>query len=244
MANIIIHDSHERTVNVREMDKHRPLFRRALSWRNWILQFAVEINSDEKLYYLTLKRVEKKCLSSIPMRQQIIQNQIAYLYKQTTLRACDHRNGEIFWYFRETKIAHPFCVCLFLYWIGMQVPLLLFISLRLGAKKTEYVCAPEVLRHYMEHDKLGIRFGVTVPCSPSLSHGLNSQYIYIGPCECIAWMVQTDGFLFAVAFMDLSFEFMRCMCVFWNARRGSIQAAAYVRWACDRLRNWFLIFDN
>lgn len=59
------------------------------------------------------------------MRQQIIPNQIAYLYylyKQRRLRPQKLGNILIFFFFREIKIAHPFRVCLFLYWIGMQVP--------------------------------------------------------------------------------------------------------------------------
>lgn len=119
MANIKTHDSHERTVNVREMDKHRPLF-------HWI---SVKINSDEN-NYLTLKTRRRK------YKMFIIDSNAAANYTETTslihiqtttLRRTE--NWEIFWIYLKIQNCAPI-LCVVCFFIGSECRCLLYISFR------------------------------------------------------------------------------------------------------------------
>lgn len=116
------------------------------------------------------------------MRQQITHKKSIFffnLYTNNDGYDCGHT--EIRKYFgilkkkkKMRKIAHPICVCfvLLFYWHGMQVPLLLCISFRLGAKKIEYTRALFTIRNMTNGAFSFALIWQYVYCI-CLSHGLN-----------------------------------------------------------------------
>lgn len=123
-----------------------------------------------------------------------------------------HRNWEIFWicffflqFFLQTKLrTYVECVCLFLYWIGMQVPLL-------GCDwvwKRSNVCATARTTYYVKHDK----------SEHSVSFALHLQCLHWAQSVVSHWtrsyrLVQ----IAAIAFLWIYHLHSRDICVFEKA---------------------------
>lgn len=116
MVNIKIHDSHQHTLNVHEME----------------IAYLSKQSNFESNKYVATKNYHLKC-GKIHHRFKCgskVQKKTFY----TNNAAAIQKLGNILSFFFKLHSAHPCFVCLFFYWIGMQVPLFDFIFVAIGTK--------------------------------------------------------------------------------------------------------------
>lgn len=184
--------------------------------RNWI---SAQINSDEKLLFNSFKATEKiyhrdwnaAAICTRKMRRFFSFILLLWTNIGVTASALAQKLGNILnlffflQFFLQTKLrTYVECVCLFLYWIGMQVPLL-------GCDwvwKRSNVCATARTTYYVKHDK----------SEHSVSFALHLQCLHWAQSVVSHWtrsyrLVQ----IAAIAFLWIYHLHSRDICVFEKA---------------------------